>query len=347
VGSSLRTYESVGTCAGGECDYAYEDTACPHGCRDGACITGAVVDCTVNPYAAVDWASWGQYKANFHTHTTESDGSQTPAEVIDEYHAAGYDILALTDHNHITWPWTAFGRDPATLGMLAVRGDEYSNSDHMNAFYDFTNSSSDLASGLDHVEASGGLSHINHPGRYSSPSDFAWYVSWYQTYASCVGLEVYNQGDRYSDDRRLWDNINEALYPTAGRLVWGYSNDDKHSTSHLYRNYQYLLLPELTVTALRAAQQTGASYFCYEPGGSGDGEVPRIDDISVDHTAQTITITATGYDTITWIGPGTLAEGTGETFDYHDYLDLPFVRAELEGPSGTSYTQPFGFTTTD
>jgi len=40
--------------------------------------------------------SW--HKANLHTHTTESDGKRTPEEAIGLYKAAGYDILALTDH---------------------------------------------------------------------------------------------------------------------------------------------------------------------------------------------------------------------------------------------------------
>jgi hypothetical protein len=266
--------------------------------------------------------------------------------VIDEYHSANYDILAITDHDVITWPWTAYGRNPTSLGMLAVRGDEYSNSHHMNAFYDFATASAGLESGIPHVEASGGLSLIAHPGRYNSPSDWDWYIPWFRDYPSCVGLEVYNQGDRYPNDRRLWDNINEFFFESHDRLVWGYSNDDKHTTSHLYRNYQFMLMPSLTESALRTSQQSGTFYFCYEPGGSGDGRAPRISGISVDNEAKTITIAATGYNTISWVGPGTAVVGTGATFDYSDYSNMPFVRAVLEGTYGDSFTQPFGFETT-
>ena len=39
------------------------------------------------------------YKGNLHTHTTRSDGKATPDERIAEYRAAGYDFLAITDHN--------------------------------------------------------------------------------------------------------------------------------------------------------------------------------------------------------------------------------------------------------
>ena len=139
--------------------------------EDGICSR---VDCTLNPYAGVNWATWDQFKANFHTHTAESDGYQSPATVIDEYYSAGYKILAITDHNTITWPWTDYGRDPVSLGMLAVRGDEYSMSHHITAFYDFTVATSNLQFGIPHVAFKGGLTLINHPGRYRSPSDWSW-----------------------------------------------------------------------------------------------------------------------------------------------------------------------------
>jgi hypothetical protein len=266
--------------------------------------------------------------------------------VIDEYHSAYYDILAITDHNRITWPWTDYGRDPAALGMLAVRGDEYSKSDHMNALFDFSSDSQNFKSGIPHVEDWGGISLVNHPGQYSAPSGWAWYIPWFRDYSSCVGMEVYNQGVRYPDDRRLWDNINEYYFWSEKKLVWGFSNDDSHKKSQLYRNFQYMLLPELTESALRIALQEGAFYFCYEPGGSGNENVPRIDEIVVDNEAKTITITATGYESISWIGPGTDTVGDGTTFDYSEYAYTPFVRAVLEGSNGESLTQPFGFETT-
>ena len=41
------------------------------------------------------------FKTNLHTHTTISDGRQTPREAKDIYKAKGYQILCLTDHNVI------------------------------------------------------------------------------------------------------------------------------------------------------------------------------------------------------------------------------------------------------
>ena len=105
-------------------------------------------------------------------------------------------------------------------------------------------------------------------------------------------------------------------------------------------------MPDLTESALRTSQETGAFYFCYEPGGSGNGNVPRINHITVDDASKTIVIAASGYNSISWIGPGTVVVATGNTFDYSNYTNTPFVRAVLDGSQGDSFTQPFGFETT-
>lgn len=44
------------------------------------------------------------FRANLHTHTTMSDGRQSPAESMAAYRDAGYDILAITDHRKVTIP---------------------------------------------------------------------------------------------------------------------------------------------------------------------------------------------------------------------------------------------------
>ncbi len=314
----------------------------------------------LNPYAAVDWATWGQYKANFHAHTTNSDGADPPEVVIEQYHSKSYDVLAITDHDATTWPWTDYGVDPQSLGMLAVRGNEYSQSHHVNAFYRFTEDSLDLATGIPHVHEQGGLTQINHPGSYAYSNET--YLDYYKKYSSCIWLEVFNTGDRYPDDRRRWDELNETLFYDQGKLVWGSSNDDGHAVAELYRNFQFMLAPDLTESALRAAQISGAFYFAYEPGGSGDARVPRLVSVGVDNEAKTITVAAADYDAITWIGPGSEVVGEGAVFDFSGYAHAarikfipdvvvgyarrPFVRFVLDGPDGDSYSQPFGFAST-
>jgi hypothetical protein len=51
-----------------------------------------------SPYDAVNWDTFGQYKAALHTHTVNSDGSANMLEAINAHYNMGYDILPITDH---------------------------------------------------------------------------------------------------------------------------------------------------------------------------------------------------------------------------------------------------------
>lgn len=65
------------------------------------------IDYTIsNPYATVDFDTWGQYRADLHCHTTASDGDEDMNVMIEEHYAQGYDILALTDHGITSKGWT-------------------------------------------------------------------------------------------------------------------------------------------------------------------------------------------------------------------------------------------------
>ncbi len=303
------------------------------------------VKCVINPYKDVNWDSWEQYKANFHTHTTESGADYTPSEAIDKYYSTGYKILAITDHDKITWPWNDYGRDPDSLGMLAVKGDEYSRSYHLNGFFSCTLDSANLEEGLNDIETNSGRSHINHPGRIFDPDEWGWFIPWYQNYPTCRGLEVFNKGDLYTTDRQLWDNINQNLFDSDSIFVWGFSNDDMHTFSNLYHNFQFMLMPSLTQNDLIDCIDNGAFYFCRELTATGAATVPRIDSILVDESGKTITLSCTEYDSINWVGPGSSVFGHGEVFDYSEYYNRQFIRAVIYGPYGSTYTQPFGFLT--
>lgn len=293
----------------------------------------------LNPYEGVDWSGKG-HKANFHTHTTESDGSLTPQETIDAYQSRGYTILAITDHNKITWPWANWDRDPEQLGMYAIRGGEASNHHHTNAFFvDVDITSRSEVTTLDRIHNAGGLAQLNHPGRYSKSVD--WYVEKYQTYDSLFSMEVYNQGDRYSGDRSLWDQVLSRVMPA--RPVWGTSNDDMHRSTHVGRNFQVLYVKdsELNESTVRQAMVAGSYYFCYAPT-RDHSKVPRIDSVG-GGSGRIVLHTATPADSIRWISEGeVVATGSELRFSQVEGLGT-YVRGQLHGPEGyMAYTQPFG-----
>ncbi len=121
----------------------------------------------MNPYAAVDWERTGHYKANLHTHTTQSDGRMPPAEVIGHYQQRGYHILAITDHDRCTWPWQKFGADPARLGMVAVAGNELSRHHHtLSLFCTLATQTRNLEAAIAEVAEAGGVAVLAHPAMH-------------------------------------------------------------------------------------------------------------------------------------------------------------------------------------
>ena len=338
----------------------------------------------LNPYKEVDWESVEHNKSNMHTHTRQSNDPVekfTTNYVVDRYQAAGYKVLALTDHDYNSYPWQLFpqfmsgqqARNPEAMGMLAVPGNELSK-DNTNSWDERTggqfNHHNDFFTGRHGQEFAslqesyaytyvlGGMQIINHPGQYwsldhsyseSEKNGPEWHAKNFKDFPSLVGLEVYNQGDRRSNDRILWDQILERTMPE--RPVFGYSGDDTHNDDQLFRNYNYMLMQELTTDELKDAMRKGESYFCYEPKGSGEGKAPRISYIDVDEEEKTITIEANGM--VKWIfGTDKTSDaassrrstvvGIGNTFCYQGYQGN-YVRALITNEYGETCTQPFGF----
>ncbi len=57
------------------------------------------VDYTIgNPYEGVDFSTYQPYKADLHSHTTFSDGSNPLPAMVERHYQLGFDILAITDH---------------------------------------------------------------------------------------------------------------------------------------------------------------------------------------------------------------------------------------------------------
>lgn len=293
-----------------------------------------------NPYEDVDWSSWSRHTVNLHTHTTQSDGSLSPSEVVDAYKNLGYTSLAITDHNKYTWPWNKWGRDTLTDGLVAIPGCEPSKHDHVNSFFcDYNGASGNIEVTLNSITDKGGLAQINHPGRYSR--SVSWYKDLYTRYPALIAMEVYNQGDRYENDRELWDNLLSQTMPS--RSVWATSCDDMHKSDHLGRNRQIVLSAEtqLSLEGVRESLEKGRSFACYDLSGTGENLIIP-DSIFVD--ADTIRVYVEDQDAdIRWISMGDeVHTGLQLVLSEKDTLGT-YVRAEIRGPNDARLlTQPFG-----
>ncbi|MDX9882967.1 MAG: hypothetical protein RBS73_12965 [Prolixibacteraceae bacterium] len=318
-----------------------------------------------NPYRQVKWENDGQYKANLHTHTTRSDGSHAPQYVVDKYHQLGYNILALTDHNEVTFPWTSFAsmeastkskerlkegkvsaenlvyenRDPKVLGMIAIQGNEVSSPHHVGSlFNDYNRPTKQEDSTFIATAAKNGLVIINHPGRYKHNAQ--WYIDFYKKYNHLVGMEIYNQVDRYPNDRQLWDSVLVALLPA--RPVWAYSNDDMHGEAKLGYSWNIFILPELSEEWVRKGMEEGRSFYVHSPQGHKNLQMPVVQSVQVFPKKGRIDIRVTGQDSVRWISGGKIIQ-RGASLKLNDCPDISsYVRAEIFGPQGLVVgTQPF------
>jgi histidinol phosphatase-like PHP family hydrolase len=319
---------------------------------------------TKNPYGDVDW-DVEHHKANFHTHTAESpDAQRAPSDVIDSYHAHDYSVLALTDHNNVTWPWQEYGRDPAQLGMTAIQGNELSRHDHnLSLFTGYPapirdESTDRIHTSLQEVSETDGLSVLAHPGRYWKPEQervpdeaLAKYLSFFREYDALVGIEVHNKTDRYPWDRRLWDALLERLMPE--RTVWGFANDDSHQKSTIGLNANWFPIQSRDSSNVRQAMERGAFYFGTVTTHSEDrrdmGLTPKITDIEYDRETNTLTLTAEvkgnriDSGRIKWISSRGEVVAEGNTIDLSQESGLStYLRAEIRSEGALTYTQPFG-----
>jgi hypothetical protein len=305
-----------------------------------------------NPYSRVNWNKVNQIKSNLHAHTTNSDGRDTIQEVLDKHAELGYGALAITDHDHLTFPWKdADGEDIVIpRGLNLIPGNEYSkNIHHINGFFikdiDIFTSEEEA---LRHIEEQGGISHFNHPGRYDK--DVVWYVDLYTKFKSLVGLEVINKADRYPNDRKLWDDILTEIIDR--RPVFGFANADSHRLHEIDTSYNIVLLDgNYSSEKFKKALSNGEFYFTAriskENNRTSNEDVtpPTITGIYVDNKNGTITIKGENIETIDWIGNNSRNVGSGETLILSDAVSpTPYVRAVIKGKGGVSFTQPFKIT---
>jgi uncharacterized protein (TIGR02145 family) len=337
-----------------------------------------------NPYERVAWEEDERHKANLHTHTTRSDGRMSPNSVVDEYRKLGYTVLAITDHNSVTYPWTEFSRlapwgryavrarrlleegaihakelefedrDPSVLGMIAIKGNEISNHNHLVSLFssyegEYGRVDSHTGAGKEEVSLiavtrDDGLMFWAHPSRARERSKVemltndveGWFVDHYQRFENLIGQEMNN-----SRDQAFWDAVLSRTMPD--RPVWGFATDDMHTMTSLGRRWTVLLLPELSKEWVRRALAEGRFFSVITSAGHGGPSPPAIEAIRVDQRAGTIAIEASGYETVAWISGGEVVHRSA-TVNLNEMPKLSgYIRAVFHGQGGTSIsTQPFG-----
>ena len=176
-------------------------------------------------------------KGNLHTHTTNSDGDESPEHVAEWYHEQGYDWLCLSDHNHLT---ILEGTDSEKAKWpLLVAGEEVTsrNADgpvHINGYgvrevveaSESTDIVTAMRENVDRIISAGGMASINHPNfRWAFDDGAMMQVEGYKFMEVFNGHpETHNAGGGgKASTEGIWDRL-----LTKGRRVWGLAVDDSH-----------------------------------------------------------------------------------------------------------------------
>lgn len=208
------------------------------------------------------------YKGNLHTHTTESDGTITRAEVVRIYKEnGGYDFLAITDHHLYTdtdeYDTEDFITIPGAEPMLWPNSRKYAFTEHIVCIgipgklkfkhgqmleYDPAMSSHDFISWL---KDNGNFTIFAHPCWSRTRFEhFCEYLS------DADAIEVYNHdtdGDSWSEawlDCALW----------GGKKVWATASDDIHRYHSLMGGFVMCKAPSLTKENIVNSLITGNFY---------------------------------------------------------------------------------------
>lgn len=172
------------------------------------------------------------FKGNLHTHTRNSDGDLGPRELIERYVEAGYQFLAITDHNKIT-----LLEDEEDHGLLLIPGEEVgvglseAGTDFhfviVGSDYEWKRpegvSSKEISPQIliEEVRGKGGEVILCHP--YWSQLTVHDMLS----FDGYIALEIFNTSCHHSIGKGFstthWDDL-----AARGKFVWGVAVDDAH-----------------------------------------------------------------------------------------------------------------------
>lgn len=205
-----------------------------------------------NPYpaSAVRWL-----RGNLHAHTTESDGTLPPKDLIAAYEDLGYQFLAVSDHDRIT----PLADLQAHTPMVLIEAEEVGGGPHTLAVnvrnrIDPRMARQDV---INDIRMQGGIAILNHPNWGVAFSH--WPHETIEALTGFTGIEVYNavidrlEGSSLATDR--WDRI-----LSTGARVWGFANDDAHHPDEIGRAWIHVAAEECSRESILEAVRTGAFY---------------------------------------------------------------------------------------
>jgi hypothetical protein len=218
------------------------------------------------------WQSEGAWlRCQLHAHTDNSDGEATPEGLVEHYARAGFDVLAITDHWHITPYETDSLLVVPSAELSAVVEGELEEADVLAYGIDELPEQRQhfpsIAEAASWIVAQGGVAYLAHPYWSGLSADH------YLGAPELSGIEVFNGGCEQQQGNGLsavhWDGILQA-----GRACHGIATDDSHYTGQDSRlGWTMVRTPERSRAGVLEALRSGCFYAT-----SG----PEIHDVQVD-----------------------------------------------------------------
>jgi hypothetical protein len=273
------------------------------------------------------WTRVGNwYKGNLHTHTSQSDGAVSPEEMMACYRKAGYDFLALSDHNRLTRVTAA------PDGLLLIPGEEVSAGiAEMGGEFHFVavnvrepinpREFETPQAIIDAVRVQGGEVVIAHPF-WSALT-----IRDLLPLRDYLGIEIYNSSCFYSIGKghslAQWDDL-----LIRGRRVLGFAHDDAHYHFNDHRPNDTAVASvmvkaaKLTVDDIMTALRAGEFYAC-----SGPGTGPEIKDFHLENGCAVASTSPAAAITIA----ADSGRGLGESFTAASGATVSEARYKLRG----------------
>ena len=229
------------------------------------------------------------YKVNMHSHSTLSDGKQTPEELKELYMAKGYSAIAFTEHGkihdltHLTdesfvaitsYEIDFLDKEHTPFPALLEKPLEHAHMEavHMNLYaYDPHNVT---PIDLTDLKVPFSLENVNEAVRRAREAGFFvifnhphWSMNTHGLYAGLKdvqGLELVNGASNRSSDLDYAPYVYDEMVAAGLRPIC-VGGDDNHVTSHFFQAWTVMKADELTHDALLGAMKAGHCYASTGP----------------------------------------------------------------------------------
>jgi len=212
------------------------------------------------------------WRGNLHTHSTLSDGTLTPAAVVDAYKNAGYDFMMLSDHftDRYDWPVADTRASRSNTFTTIIGAELHAPETKVGELWHIVGAGLPLDFPACGVDETG--SHIADRAAEAGAFIGIAHPAWSQltmedshAIASAHAVEVYNHGCAMDSDRGDgWYLLDQML--NEGRRLSAFATDDAHfATDDHFGGWVHVKADSLDPNVLLAALKKGEYYSSQGP----------------------------------------------------------------------------------